>query len=321
MTEALVAIRNAVKVHLEKLEAGDGILVAVSGGADSLALAYALQKEAPTLAISLSAITIDHQLQENSGAQAEQVAEQLKEMGYGKVFIEKVVVVATGGIEAGARDARYKALSACAEKERVRKVFLGHTLDDQAETVLLGLARGSGARSLSGMASENGIYSRPFLHLTRSEIEKACKSANLIYWDDPQNFDSEFSRVRVRHEVLPLLEEKLGPGISKALARSADLLRDDADALDAMAELAMSNFDLSDLDCQHLHQLPRALRTRILKSAIYAAGAPVGSIRADHVAVVEALVTNWRGQGALNLPGGVKVERISGRLSLLALQP
>lgn len=320
MTEALVAIRNAVKVHLEKLEAGDGILVAVSGGADSLALAYALQKEAPTLAISLSAITIDHQLQENSGAQAEQVAEQLKEMGYGKVFIEKVVVVATGGIEAGARDARYKALSACAEKERVRKVFLGHTLDDQAETVLLGLARGSGARSLSGMASENGIYSRPFLHLTRSEIEKACKSANLIYWDDPQNFDSEFSRVRVRHEVLPLLEEKLGPGISKALARSADLLRDDADALDAMAELAMSNFDLSDLDCQHLHQLPRALRTRILKSAIYAAGAPVGSIRADHVAVVEALVTNWRGQGALNLPGGVKVERISGRLSLLALQ-
>lgn len=321
MTEALVAIRNAVKVHLEKLEAGDGILVAVSGGADSLALAYALQKEAPPLAISLSAITIDHQLQENSGAQAAQVAEQLKEMGYGKVFIEKVVVVATGGIEAGARDARYKALSACAEKERVRKVFLGHTLDDQAETVLLGLARGSGARSLSGMASESGIYSRPFLQLTRSEIEEACKSAKLTYWNDPQNFSSEFSRVRVRREVLPLMEEKLGPGISKALARSADLLRDDADALDAMAQAEMSNFDLANLDCQQLYELPRALRTRILKSAIYAAGAPAGSIRADHVAAVEALVTNWRGQGALNLPGGVKVERISGRLSLLALHP
>jgi tRNA(Ile)-lysidine synthase len=242
-------------------------------------------------------------------------------MGYGKVFIEKVVVVATGGIEAGARDARYKALSACAEKERVRKVFLGHTLDDQAETVLLGLARGSGARSLSGMASESGIYSRPFLQLTRSEIEEACKSAKLTYWNDPQNFSSEFSRVRVRREVLPLMEQKLGPGISKALARSADLLRDDADALDAMAQAAMSNFDLANLDCQQLYELPRALRTRILKSAIYATGAPAGSIRADHVAAVEALVTNWRGQGALNLPGGVKVERISGRLSLLALQP
>ena len=117
------------------------------------------------------------------------------------------------------------------------------------------------------------------------------------------------------------MEEKLGPGISKALARSADLLRDDADALDAMAQAAMSNFDLANLDCQQLHELPRALRTRILKSAIYAAGAPVGSITADHVVAVEALVTNWRGQGALNLPGGVKVERISGRLSLLALQP
>jgi tRNA(Ile)-lysidine synthase len=321
MTEALVAIRNAVKIHLEKLEAGDCVLVAVSGGADSLALAYALQKEAPPLAISLIAITIDHQLQENSGVQATRVAEQLKEMGYGKVFIEKVVVVASGGIEAGARDARYKALGACAEKERVRKVFLGHTLDDQAETVLLGLARGSGARSLSGMAGESGIYSRPFLHLTRSEIGEACKSAKLNYWDDPHNFNSEFSRVRVRREVLPLMEEKLGPGIRKALARSADLLREDADALDAMALAAINKSDLANLDCQQLLELPRALRTRVLKSAIYAAGAPAGSITADHVAAVEALVTNWHGQGALSLPGGVKVERISGRLSLLALHP
>lgn len=264
------------------------------------------------------AITIDHQLQENSAVQAEKVSRQLKEMGYVNVLIEKVVVSTESGLEAGARTARYQALNSSAEKEGAVKIFLGHTRDDQAETVLLGLARGSGARSLSGMATENGKYLRPFLQVTRQETEEACQELGLEIWNDPHNFNADFTRVKVRHEILPLMESKLGPGISAALARTAGLLRDDADALDGLAAAEISHLNLTDIDCEYLTALPRALRTRVLRTAIYACGAPEGSITSDHVAAAEALVTSWRGQGPLSLPGGVKVERISGRLSLLA---
>jgi len=318
MTDAIVAIRNAVKPHLSQLEAGDRVLVAVSGGADSLALAAAILRESKALAITPIAVTIDHQLQSGSGDQAKKVESQLKEMGYEKVLCKKVVVTTESGLEAGARDARYQALSACAKEEKAAKVFLGHTRDDQAETVLLGLARGSGTRSLSGMAIENGIYIRPLLGITRSETVAACREIGVEPWNDPHNGNTEFSRVRVRTEVLPIMEEKLGPGIAAALSRSAAILRDDADALDAIAHDEISQVDLSSLDCQRLSSLAKAIRSRVLRAALYAAGAPSGSITADHLAAVEALVTSWHGQGALSLPGGVKVERISGRLSLLA---
>jgi len=318
MTDAIVAIRNAVKPHLARLEAGDKVLVAVSGGADSLALASAILTESKEFAITPIAVTIDHQLQSGSGAQAEKVENQLKEMGYGKVLLQKVVVTTESGLEAGARDARYQALSTCASQEKATKVFLGHTRDDQAETVLLGLARGSGTRSLSGMAIENGIYIRPLLQITREETVLACKEVGVEPWNDPHNGNTEFSRVRVRTEILPVMEEKLGPGIAAALSRSASILRDDADALDAIAQTEISHSDLANLDCEHLATLARAIRSRVLRAAIYAAGAPSGSITADHLSGVEALVTSWRGQGPLSLPGGVKVERISGRLSLLA---
>jgi tRNA(Ile)-lysidine synthase len=317
MTDAIVEIRSAVRVHLQQLEAGDTFLVAVSGGADSLALAYALLKEAQPLALRAIAVTIDHQLQSESSKVTERTSEQLRGFGYSEVKIEKVVVSQESGIEAGARDARYKALADLAEKLGAKKVFLGHTRDDQAETVLLGLARGSGTRSLSGMAVENGIYIRPLLAITREQSVNACKEIGVDYWNDPHNLNPEFSRVRVRREVLPVMEEKIGPGIAAALARSAALLRDDADALDAIAAQVISSMDLSDLDCLALSELPRAIRSRVLRGAIYAAGAPSGSISAEHVAAIEALVTSWHGQGAVSLPGGVKVERISGRLSLL----
>ncbi len=316
MTDAIVEIRSAVRPHLQQLEAGDTYLVAVSGGADSLALAYALIKESESLALRAIAVTIDHQLQNQSAAVAEKTADQLRRFGYQEVLIEKVVVSTESGVEAGARDARYQALSTLAEKFNSTKVFLGHTRDDQAETVLLGLARGSGTRSLSGMAIENGIYLRPLLAITREQTERACKEIEVEYWNDPHNSNTDFSRVKVRQEVLPLMEQELGPGIAAALARSASLLRDDADALDAIAQREISRLNLTDLDATVLVVLPRAIRTRILRAAIYAAGAPSGSISADHVGAIEALVTSWHGQGAVSLPGGVKVERISGRLSL-----
>jgi tRNA(Ile)-lysidine synthase len=113
------------------------------------------------------------------------------------------------------------------------------------------------------------------------------------------------------------MEENLGPGIAEALARSAKILREDADALDLLAEQYLRGVDGRSLDIQSLAELPKAVRSRALRQAIYAAGAPAGSLSADHLAPIEALITDWRGQGEIALPGGVKVVRISGRLSLL----
>ena len=318
MSSALLELRNAVRPFLENLTAGDCALVAVSGGADSLALACALIKEAPELAITFIAVTVDHQLQSGSNEQAKKVQAQLKAIGYQEVIIEKVSVVEKSGLEADARTARYTALDSIAHAYGATQIFLGHTRDDQAETVLLGLARGSGTRSLSGMATVNGKYARPFLQLTRAQTVAACQEADLQPWSDPHNLNEKFSRVRVRNKVMPVMEEEIGPGIAAALTRSAAILRDDADALDEMAQAVISRVDLSDLDCAALAELPRAIRSRILRAAIYAAGAPSGSLSADHLAAVEALITSWRGQGEVSLPGGVKVARISGRLSLLA---
>lgn len=318
MSSAVLELRNAVRPFLENLSAGDCALVAVSGGADSLALAYVLLKEAPDLAITLIAVTVDHQLQSGSADQAVKVQNELKAMGYQEVIIEKVSVKEKSGLEADARTARYAALDAVAHAYGATQIFLGHTRDDQAETVLLGLARGSGTRSLSGMAVVNGKYARPFLQLTREQTVKACQEAKLNPWNDPHNENAKFSRVRVRNSVLPVMESEIGPGIAAALARSAAILRDDADALDEMAQAVISRIDLKDLDCAALAELPRAIRSRILRAAIYAAGAPSGSLSADHLSAVESLVTSWHGQGEVSLPGGVKVARISGRLSLLA---
>jgi tRNA(Ile)-lysidine synthase len=311
MASASVAIRSAVKPFLGKLEAGDTFLVAVSGGADSLALAQALFIESQPLALNAVAITVDHRLQENSDQQAERVAEQLKEIGYGQVIVKEVVVIIDAGLESGARDARYAALNESVEETKAVKVFLGHTRNDQAETVLLGLARGSGARSLSGMATENGIYIRPLLSITREETESACKEWGLDIWNDPHNLNTEFTRVKVRREVIPYLEEHLDPGISRALVRSAALLRDDADALDLWAER-----EASDLECDRLALLPKAIRTRIIRKAALAAGATPGKLTFEQVGAIDALICAWKGQGEVSLAGGVKVERISGRLSL-----
>lgn len=183
------------------------------------------------------------------------------------------------GPEAAARDARYAALDEAAERHGAAAVLLGHTRDDQAETVLLGLARGSGIRSLSGMAAvsgDSGRYRRPFLQLDRQTARTACLAQSLPVWDDPHNADPAYTRSRLRHEGLPALEKALGKGVVEALARTAQLSRDDADALDAWAarEEAAVRDEAGELDCARLHALPAAVRRRILRRALVAAGAP-----------------------------------------------
>lgn len=316
MTATLV-IRQAVRPWLETFDANENILIAVSGGADSLALAAGLALESRELSLNLIPIIIDHGLQEGSDQVALAAAEQLRKIGFHQIKIEKVEVEIRDGLEASARRARYEAFDRVLIEFGAGSIFLGHTLDDQAETVLLGLARGSGTRSLSGMAvaSPDRKYLRPLLNVTRIQTVAACSENEIIFWSDPHNENVDFTRVRIRKNILPLLESELGPGIAEALVRGARIFREDADALDQIAaEYRQSH---PDLIVEELAALPVAVRARVLRAAIYAAGAPAGSLTADHLAPVEALVTSWRGQGESSLPGGVKVSRISGRLSLL----
>ena len=315
-TTHLYQIRLAVRSELEDIAAGESVLVAASGGADSSALAAALLLECKTKSIKVIALIIDHGLQKNSADVTHETKRTLTKIGYENIEIRRVTVEITDGLEASARRARYQALNDVANSHNAVAVFLGHTRDDQAETVLLGLSRGSGSRSLSGMAARVDLYRRPLLAITRAQTEAACEEAGIKFWQDPHNQSMEFTRVRVREVVLPTMEKEIGPGISDALARSAKLLRDDADALDYLSDEIFSKLEPASLDVSKLESQPRAIRTRILRRAIYLAGAPQGSLSADHIEPVEALITAWKGQGPISLPGGVTVARISGRLSL-----
>ncbi|MBZ6106178.1 MULTISPECIES: tRNA lysidine(34) synthetase TilS [Streptomyces] len=295
------------------------VLVACSGGADSMALASALAFEAPRLGVRAGGVTVDHGLQTGSDLRAEEVVLRLRELGLDPVESTAVSVGRAGGPEAAARDARYAALDTAATRHGAAAVLLGHTRDDQAETVLLGLARGSGIRSLSGMAAVSGAggrYRRPFLQVDRQTARKACMVQSLPVWDDPHNADPAYTRSRLRHEGLPALEKALGKGVVEALARTAQLSRDDADALDTWARQAEAGVRdaTGGLECAGLYALPPAVRRRILRRAAIEAGAPAGALFARHLEEVDRLITGWRGQGAINLPGKVVARRQGGRL-------
>jgi tRNA(Ile)-lysidine synthase len=319
MESALVKIRSAVRACLSQLLEEQPLAksfgVAVSGGADSLALAGALALESKNLSIDIFAIIIDHQLQTGSDTVAQECAKKLHSLGIDNVYIKKVKVDITDGLESSARRARYRELQTFLEEKNLAVIFLGHTKNDQAETVLLGLARGSGTRSLSGMARSQEKFVRPLLDISRNETEAACDELSVKYWQDPHNEDKKYLRVRAR-KIMPILEAEIGPGITDALARSAKLLRDDADALDGYANQFFEKVNPEEIEISELINLPKAVRSRVIRLAAYHLGSPPGSLSADHIQPIEALITQWRGQGASSLPGGVKVERISGRLSL-----
>jgi tRNA(Ile)-lysidine synthase len=317
----MIDARRVVRNALAHFEPGDRILLAVSGGADSLLLAAATNLEASKIGIQLSALVVDHQLQNGSGEVALSAQKKLIELGITEANISQVEVignvgnVGNGGMEAAARRARYEALDTEADRIGAVAIFLGHTEDDLAETVLLGLARGSGTRSLSGMAFHVGRYVRPFLELTRAQVLTACKESGIEFWSDPQNEDLSFARVRVRNEILPKMEKEIGPGISKALARTSRILREDADALDLIAgDIFASLADPAQIPIELISELPIAVRKRVIKRAIDAMGAP--SLSAEQILEVEALVGAWKGQGAVALAGGITARRDSGRLTL-----
>jgi tRNA(Ile)-lysidine synthase len=314
---AVAEVRNAVRETLDDLDTGELVLAACSGGADSLALAAALAFVAPRAGLRAGGVTVDHGLQEGSSQRAATVAALMSKLGLDPAH--SVAVTPAKGNEAAARVARYEALDQTAREYHATTILLGHTLDDQAETVLLGLARGSGSRSLAGMPARRGVYRRPLLGLRRATTAAACAELGLDPWQDPHNHDFRFTRARVRHQLMPVLEEALGPGVAEALARTAGQLRADAECLDdlAFAESGQLRGNCSDpagLEARHLKDLPSAIRTRVLRDAAIMAGCPHGALTAGHVERIEELVTGWRGQRWVDLPGGVRARRRDGKV-------
>jgi tRNA(Ile)-lysidine synthase len=307
---AVAVLRHAVRAGLRS--SPQPVLVACSGGADSVALAAALAFEARDAGVRVGGVTVDHGLQPGSAGRADSTAHLLRGLGLDPVVVLSAKVGEDGGPEGAARAARYAVLSAAAEQHAAR-IALGHTLDDQAETVLLGLGRGSGPRSVAGMVEHRPPYWRPLLGVRRATAREACADQGLPVWDDPWNADPAYTRVRLRTEVLPLLEDVLGGGVAPALARTAAQLREDLDALDDLAAGASTAGD--ELRVDEVGGLPAALRRRVLRLWLRAGGVP--DLQAVHLAAVDALLVRWRGQGRVDLPGGAGVVRTSGRLVLL----
>lgn len=323
LSPAVAAVRVAVRPAVSACASESTttpLIVALSGGADSLALLRATCFEARQHGIPVVAVIVDHGLQNGSAQVAQRAAEQAFQAGAADARVIRVHVGTVGGLEAAARSARYAALAATAHELGGSTVLVGHTFDDQAETVLLGLTRGSGPASVRGMPERDGLFVRPLLTVTRATTREACAAEGLDFWDDPHNVDESFVRVRIREKVLPGLERDLGPGISAALVRTAHLLRDDDDALNRMADQVMQDSALIDpnrvaLPISALSGLFVAVRTRVIRLAAVSAG--LGSLNSGHTVTVDALVTDWHGQKALNLPGG-NVERHEGRLVFTA---
>lgn len=340
--QARLAVRRAFE-HAESVETtallsgADAplVLVALSGGSDSLALAAAtaaLAREPGTF--RAGAVIVDHALQPGSAEVAGHAASIATGLGLEPVRIQRVSVGGSGGPEAAARDARYAALKSVASELGAKVVLTAHTRDDQAEQVLLALTRGSGTRSISGIPlireSGDGLrIIRPFLigapEITRETTDAVCGELGIAPWRDPHNKNPEFARVRVRETVLPVLAGELGAGVVSGLARSADLAREDADALDLWAlrvcEQTLRQQDeggagqperwLDAAAVAELRELPAAVRQRVIH--LVAAREFSVQLTREHTLAIAALITDWRGQGPIFVPG-IRVTRELGEL-------
>ncbi|WP_410874451.1 tRNA lysidine(34) synthetase TilS [Nocardia sp. A7] len=312
-TAAVLAVRRGVREWVAARGGRGQVVVGLSGGADSLALVAAAVVEAG----EVTAVVVDHRLQEGSGEVADRAVEQALGLGCVGAMVVPVDVGRAGGLEAAARVARYAALESVRDG---RPVLLGHTLDDQAETVLLGLARGSGGRSIQGMVAWNSPWGRPLLGVRRTQTVRMCADLGIEPWHDPHNADPTYTRVRVRDEVLPLLEEVLGGGVAQALARTADQLRADGTVLDAYADDLLraartraaapdpAGSDRPTLSIEILATAPPALRRRAMRAWLADQG--VTGLMNAHLQAIDELVGNWRGQGGVAVGGGSRDHRL-----------
>lgn len=317
-----IELQNAVQNLLKDLDPGDLVLVGCSGGADSLALVWTTSVVGKRLELKTGAVIVDHQLISESNDVAQNAKKQCEELGIEKVIIKKVEVNQTNeGLEAAARIARYEAFENVLHETNAKVILLAHTQDDQAETVLMRLTRGSGAKSLSGMSAISGKYLRPFLHLRKKIVHDSLDLIGMKAWQDPANFDNQYLRVKVRQELMPKLIEVLGEGAISSLDKTSQLLRLDNQALDDLAQKfvdAQDDVKKNGLKVKELENLPEAIRTRVLKICAVASGVHPGPFSFEHIEAIDALVKNWHGQGNVDLPGFIQATRVDGSLRFIS---
>jgi len=312
---SIAAVRSGVRRVLAGLDPDSPqqptVLVACSGGADSLALVSATVFEGHKLGVRVIGVTVDHGLQDGSAEHATRVVAQMAGLGVDETAAARVTVESGGrGTEAAAREARYAVLDQMTEHFGAALVLLGHTRDDQAETVLLGLARGSGGRALAGMRRAFDAYRRPLLDVSRDETVTACQVEGIEFWEDPHNADPAFTRSRVRHRVLPLLEDELGPGVAATLARTADQLREDVELLDGLAAATYDDVRVEGgVDAARLAAQPAALAHRVLRLAALDAGAQGAELFRVHVLAMAALLGPHPRPREAQLPGHLSAVR------------
>lgn len=310
MNNPPILLQNAVSNLLKDFEPADLILVGCSGGADSIALVWSASVVCKRLNLNLGVVIVDHQLIAESNQVAENTKKQCAEFGINQIIVKKIkVVLENEGLEAAARKARYKAFEEVIKDTNAKALMLAHTQDDQAETMLMRLTRGSGAKSLSAMSEVSGKYLRPFLHVRKFEIKDALEKEDIKYWNDPANSNSDFLRVKVRNELIPKLIEVLGDSVVEALDRTSMLLKNDNDILD---QIALNHYQENrQLLISKLEDLPSAIRTRVIKLAALDAGVNPGPFSFEHIEAIDALVTNWHGQSHIDLPGFVQASRVN----------
>jgi tRNA(Ile)-lysidine synthase len=309
-----IEMQNAVQNLLKNFDAGDYVLVGCSGGADSLALVWTTSVVGKRLELKVGAIIVDHQLFPESNDVALNAKKQCEELGIQEVLIKKVNVEHNHeGLEAAARIARYEAFENVLHETNAQAILLAHTQDDQAETVLMRLTRGSGAKSLSGMAQVSGKYLRPFLHLRKKLVHDSLDLIGLKAWQDPANTDHQFLRVKVRHELMPKIIEVLGESAISSLDKTSQLLRLDNQALEELAQQffeSQKDVKTNGLEISELEKLPEAIRTRVLRIFAIASGVHPGPFSFEHIEAIDALVKNWHGQGNVDLPGFIQATRV-----------
>ena len=310
MNNPPILLQNAVSNLLKDFEPADLILVGCSGGADSIALVWSASVVCKRLNLTPPPLTLDHQLIAESNQVAENTKKQCAEFGINQIIVKKIkVVLENEGLEAAARKARYKAFEEVIKETNAKALMLAHTQDDQAETMLMRLTRGSGAKSLSAMSEVSGKYLRPFLHVRKFEIKDALEKEDIKYWNDPANSNSDFLRVKVRNELIPKLIEVLGDSVVEALDRTSMLLKNDNDILD---QIALNHYQENrQLLISKLEDLHSAIRTRVIKLAALDAGVNPGPFSFEHIEAIDALVTNWHGQSHIDLPGFVQASRVN----------
>ncbi len=319
MAELRRAVRKWLKISAA-VKQNPTYLVGLSGGGDSLALAWALSVEAPKLGVQVGAIIVNHQLQVESATVTARAIEQAEELGLAPIRVAELKIEGSHDLESRARDARYAAFNDAIRETEAAGIVLAHTLDDQAETFLIGLSRGSGPSSLKGMSRRDKNFHRPLLDLKKSTLRQALMDAGKDWWEDPANSDQRFTRVRVRENVLPILERELGPGIHEALARTAELFRIDSESLDSTASEWVDRFSSKNpngsltVPVDDLIKLDRALRSRALRFLVVSVSGRSPSYAQTQLML--GLLDQWKGQSPLDLSGAI-VER-KGNLILVS---